>query len=573
MAKSTHLVADMGARFLQFADRAAVELPSQGVAELSDADLADLEGKAVKAFEAIRDQAEVSDEDVAEAERLAEIVTAVRTESGTRVERSEGRKTKLAALGENIDGSKPVEAVDEAVEDGIAGEVSEEEAAELPELVAASAAGAVVERPRVRAAEVAGRQAKPAAPKRAPVALVAAADAPGRKIGSEFTNLDDVADAVLSRTSEYPSRPMPGTRTMMRHSIALLRKDVDASLVAASIKDEEVLYRAADQSRLPGGSLLAAGGWAAPSETLYDLAEIEAADGLVDLPEIQVNRGGVRFTPGPDFRSIYNGSGFLQTEAQAISNTTKPMYNVPVPAFTEVRAEAIGVGVTAGILQNRAYPELTARVIRGVIAAHAHKVSAETISQMVAGSTAIPTLSGVPAHGATTPVLNAIELMVEDVRYTHRMARTAVLEAVFPAWTFALLRADLANRNGVDSFMSVPDSQIMAWFTDRHIKPQFVYDWQDGGLGQTTAAVGYPTSLQFLLYPAGTFVRGMSEVISLDTVYDSASLVQNQYTALFSEESLLVAKLGFESRLVSVPVNVSGSVAAITHMFTATTDQ
>jgi hypothetical protein len=51
----------------------------------------------------------------------------------------------------------------------------------------------------------------------------------------------------------------------MRHGIATIRKDYPTDLIARSVTDDQVLERAADQHRLPGGSLVAAGGWCAPS--------------------------------------------------------------------------------------------------------------------------------------------------------------------------------------------------------------------------------------------------------------------------------------------------------------------
>jgi hypothetical protein len=183
---------------------------------------------------------------------------------------------------------------------------------------------------------------------------------------------------------------------------------------------------------------------------------LEAADALIDVPEINVARGGIRFTPGPSFADIFAGTGFSQTEAQAIAGTTKPCYRVPCPPFTEVRAGVEGVCITSGILQDRAFPELTARVVRGALIAHAHKISAKTIAKIIAGSTAVPTL--VAQGGAAAPVLNAIELSVEDIKYKHRIARGATLEAVFPAWSLGLIRADLAFRLGVDNYLSIPDA-------------------------------------------------------------------------------------------------------------------
>jgi hypothetical protein len=54
----------------------------------------------------------------------------------------------------------------------------------------------------------------------------------------------------------------------------------------------------------------------------------------------------------------------------------------------------------------------------------------------------------------------------------------------------------------------------------------------------------------------------MGDVISLDSVYDSAGLAVNDFIGLFTEESLLVAKLGHESRQYTVPVCADGTTAA-----------
>jgi hypothetical protein len=565
-------------RFLVFEDK--IELPAQGVGELDDDELEALETKAVTAFDAIRNKENPSDEDVAEAERLAEIVTAVRTESQSRQESVASRRNRLAALGNDIDNGAGDEGDEEgeqagsgeAGDTGEAGEVGggqEDEEDEDPALVASGARrkGGARTQPRevsrVRAQDVSRRSARPLPPAHRTVSLTAAADVlgPGIRSGEEFDDMVAVAEAVGRRTSEYPTSTFEGQeRVKMRHGIATIRKDFDPKLIAKNVTDDHVLEYAADQRRLPQESLVAAGGWCAPSETLYDLVELEAADALIDVPEINVARGGIRFTPGPSFADIFAGTGFSQTEAEAIAGTTKPCYRVPCPPFTEIRAGVEGVCITSGILQDRAFPELTARVVRGALAAHAHKISAKTIAKIIAGSTVVPTLTA--QGGAAAPVLNAIELGVEDVKYKHRIARATTLEAVFPAWLIPLIRADLAFRLGVEDYMSVTDAQIRQWFTDRRIVPQFVYDWQDSALGGATPATRWPATVDFLLYPAGTWVRGMGDVISLDSVYDSAGLVENEFTGLFTEESLLVAKLGHESRQYTVPVCADGTTAA-----------
>jgi hypothetical protein len=108
----------------------------------------------------------------------------------------------------------------------------------------------------------------------------------------------------------------------------------------------------------------------------------------------------------------------------------------------------------------------------------------------------------------------------------------------------------------------VSDARIAQWFVQRGISAQFVYGLNDIS---TTAASGFtswPTTLDFLLYPAGTWVVGASDIITLDTVYDSTLLGSNDFTALFSEEGWMVLKRGHDSRRVTVPICPDGAVHA-----------
>src|SRR5690606_10077106 len=107
--------------------------------------------------------------------------------------------------------------------------------------------------------------------------------------------------------------------------------------------------------------------------------------------------------------------------------------------------------------------------------------------------------------------------------------------------------------------LSVPDSRIDAWFRERGINPQFVYNWQAVDATAATAFTAWPTTVSFLLYSAGTWFKGVSDIITLDTIYDSVLLGNNDYTALFSEEGWYVATRGQDSRLVTTSITASGA--------------
>ena len=71
-----------------------------------------------------------------------------------------------------------------------------------------------------------------------------------------------------------------------------------------------------------------------------------------------------------------------------------------------------------------------------------------------------------------------------------------------------------------------------------------------------------PAAIQALIYPKGTFIKALENVINLQTVYDAASLSINEYTGVFFEQGILVAKAGYGSDLLTIPVCVAGQTGA-----------
>jgi hypothetical protein len=201
------------------------------------------------------------------------------------------------------------------------------------------------------------------------------------------------------------------------------------------------------------------------------------------------------------------------------------------------------------------------RYVRGALTAHVHRLNTNLIASLVAQSTAVTAaIQPAAVGGVLAPVLASIELQAEDIRYKYRMGRNSVMEAVFPYWLRGAIRKDLSLRLGLPNPYDVSDAQIAGWFAQRGINPQFVYDWQN--LGGGSQATGWPTSVQYLMYPAGTFVRGTSQLVTLNNLYDSTLLANNNFTALFTEEGWSVMKLCPESRVVTVPLCYSGGAAA-----------
>ena len=418
-------------------------------------------------------------------------------------------------------------------------------------------------------AALAAKTARPEAPQRdrGAVSLLAAADVPGFAAGSSLDDLDAVGQAVVSRMRGFTPPAGDGSREDLRHfGVASIKRPfAEEFTIDRGTDDMEVLSRAIKEDRLDGGSLVAAGGWCSPSETLYDLAGDETTDGLLSVPEVNVKRGGIRYTYGPQFADFYANAGFIQTEAQAIAGTTKPCVEVSCPAFTEVRLDAVGLCIRVPILTNAAYPELINRFVSGTLVAHQHMVNANVISRIVtlAGAARVMTGIGSSAHDT----LSALTLVANQRRQASRLSLNASFEVVLPFWVKDVLKDDLSLRTG--QTQAVSDAQLSAYFSARNLSVQYVYDWQDLPTADDSGTAGvderntYPTDFDVLMYPAGTYVKGTSDVINLNAVYDAASLATNTYTGLFMEEGLLVAQMKpAGGDLVTIPVCSAGRTGA-----------
>jgi hypothetical protein len=577
------------------------------LADKPELDITALNKDALKQFNELFDGAKTSDEATNALEVLGEVIEGLVSENGRREQIVTDRATKLDALKAKVektapaDGdtetgeSEPVQAeagaggeaapapVDAAAPVG--GDAAPAADAAPAEALAASNTPTPRRRQRVDLAAIKATAPKAQAPveqKSSQLSVItAAADVPGVSMGSSLDGIEGLTMAAVARAKALPLGPMAGgagpddirgAGQRVSAGIASISNMFPKELaVYGRDGDEAAVALATDESRLPGGSLVASGGWCSPSETIYELAgELEAITNLIDLPEVQVNRGGIRTTEGPDFSTLFAGAGIgvVKTEAEAIAGYTKAVYRVPCTNFEDTRAGVVHTGIEAGILQNDAYPELTLRVTRGALVAHAHKVNAESIRQVEAQSTSAGTLAFGPS--ASTAVLNGLALLATHYRYKYRAADTMALELKLPLWLKEVFRADLAVTSGWsrDEALNITDAQIAAWFTQRNLSVQWLYDWQDAYTGVTTGFGGaavptaWPTSVKAIIHAPGAFIRGRGDVITLNAVYDSTNIKVNDFLVLFAEEKLLVKRRQYLSYVATLPLATNGVVGA-----------
>lgn len=570
MAISRHSV-----KFLtDYADQSDNELviPSD-LTGLEDEALADLLAQANTAFNDLYQGGEVtlSEQELATLQAITEGIEALTAESGSRAEKAQERQDAANALANRIAPQEAeVEAEVEAEAEEAEAGAEAEEAEAGAEVEALAASGEL--RVNLSGLRRNTRSAAPTDPSELTIRDVAFASTEGGGFaagaGLDFNDMGQIVDNRLRtyNDKQFANAAKAGRKVRQQFGIATIAKPHGDLMIRDSgnqTEVEEILKKATDMSGRTADSLVASGGWCAPSETLYDIYDCgETADGLLSLPTIGISRGGIRFNRGIDFGELLSSTGFFYTEAQDIvgdydgeGGGSKPCFKIPCVDFVEERLDLEGLCLTAGLLQAKGYPEVIADTIRKALIAHEIRTDSRVIQELVSGSTAV----SLPADqvGAAAPLLTAIELQAQHYRSSGSLADSTVLEAVFPQWVRGAIRSDLSRRLGID-FLDVSNQRINAWFTQRGVAPQFVANWQSVA---TTAASGFtswPAEVDFLLYKAGTWIKGTSDVITLDTVYDSTLLGTNDYTALFTEEGILTARRGCDSRVVTVPICPTG---------------
>lgn len=561
---------------------------SADLSGLSDDELQSLHDQATAEFTRLTDDADISARSLERATQLGEDVERMRVELNTRAQ------TRRREAAEALRGRVNARTLDEdagQAGDGGPGEGVTDDGVGTPVESAASAVVASVSgarRGRTPAEHVissgnrlnvklstaqgppgAARPNPATQPPRDSTVIVASADIRGFTQGSKLGGIEYLASAIQAR-----ARTLPATHGQPSFApVAQLQRDQDFRWTLDDHSSPEEVYAILKEAANPE-ALVAAGGWCAPSEITYDLYNIVCEDGMLDVPTTGIRRGGMRWPTSPSFGDLAASTGlWVWNETQDIAaatgtaqSGTKTCARVPCAGFNEARLDCDGICITAGNLTSDAWPEQIANFLRLVMAAHAHRVNTRLISKLVALSTAVS--MGVSGQGVAVPLLDSVELQAIDLRTKYAMCDNSTLEAVFPNWVLGLMRADLAKRKGWDSpnaAFNITNAEIAAWFTQRGVSAQFVQDWQvrTAGLpGQSTAITAWPANVSYMMYPAGTWVKGNGLSLDLGVVRDSTLNATNDYTAAWSEDCWLVAQIGHESRVITVPVCANGAVGA-----------
>ncbi|MEZ3180795.1 major capsid protein [Streptomyces pimonensis] len=546
-----------------------IELPTD-ITVLDDAQLSEILDGARAEFAALSAQDTITDDSITRMRALAATVDGIRTEQSARIKAAQQAAAEIESLAAQIRGDEASSESSETTADPAAEDAPQETASTEPapaapesapaaEVEPARTASAVLARPALNLGAV--RRAQPRVLPEPPAPgthITAAVDVPGYTPGANL-NFDDVVRGINSRaTALKTAGGGVGQVISYRHPYPQETIVTDSS---SAPEGTTVAMTASSQGRLPQGDLVASGGWCAPSETLYDITGVSCPDMLWDAPEIQLARGGLRYYMPLSLDVA--AMTWVHTEADDIAGNEKPCFRIPCPDPVEVRCDAVGVCLEAGILTQRHFPELISWYLQNAMVAHEIRIRQQLFQQALATATPVTMPESM---GALSAVFAAVALQAADMIERHSLCESTALEVVFPWWSRNLFLADLARRNGCCP-SEVSSRDVQALFSPLGVRIQWARGLSPAvptDIGAPTAAVDWPATLNFLIYPAGGLVIGRGEEINLGVIHDSTKFVTNDYTALFAEECVALVNRSVDTRVVTVPVCPTGETGAQT---------
>lgn len=401
----------------------------------------------------------------------------------------------------------------------------------------------------------------PAAPARK-LAITASADVPGYAAGQELDGIMEVAEALMQKRLSV--RGTDKGNDGYQYLVASIQtREYDE---AHRLGNDAIVNLGRVETATAPEALTAAGGIKAPLTPYYELSVFgDSVRPVRDaLPAFQAERGGIRFVPSPVIGDTDAGVNVYAESVDASATpygSGKGVVSVTVGSETTVKVDVVPRIMKVGNLMARTFPEMVAAWTRLLIAQHAREAESNLLNYLTSGSTSI---SGAATYGAASTLLGQIDQIVAGYRSRHRIASNVRFRCILPFWVRNVLRTDITRRQfGADWALS--DAAIDSWFAARNITPTFHYDQSS----TTTSQIGaqsagpflkYPTSVEWFLFPEGTWLFLDGGTLDLGLVRDSTLNSTNDYT-IFAETFEAAARVGQQSLRVVSTLQADGSTS------------
>jgi len=423
----------------------------------------------------------------------------------------------------------------------------------------------------------------PIAPIARPRATATTVALPGSSLeGEQQLTRRGIAEAFARRNDQLRRAPSSVRADMVRIVTRYpeerhLGANADAFTNIEKVErvQNDVLSRSAQQNAL------VAAGLCAPLEVLYDIPVLGDEDRPVRdaLTRFGADRGGITYRPALDGVTQTGGIG-TWTKANDVADPLVPKTCVEIacPGILTAEVEATYMCLTFSNMSSRFDPEQMDASIRAQRIAHARFSENKLLTQLRAGSKPLYTNR---LLGAVRDILATLDKVTAYFRNVHRLAQSASLRAILPAWAQNLMRADMVRQMVGDgpTVLAIADAMIDEWFRVRNVNitwhldgiagrtlatptPDVVIPDQFYALAAAQAEVpGFPDVVEMMLFQEGSWLYLDGGELNLGLVRDSTLNADNRFQT-FSESFEIAANRGIESMSVNMAVQPTGQSAA-----------
>jgi hypothetical protein len=396
----------------------------------------------------------------------------------------------------------------------------------------------------------------------AAVAITAGADIPNVTAGSEVRDMREVAEIMTKRLHSSRNASGDGEQSVVA-SIELEYPEERQLTMDPKLNADKIAAVVSEQA------ITAAGGFCAPLEVRYDIFGLgSTVRPLKDsLPAFRADRGGIRYVEAPVLADYGTAVGLWTAATDASPGTaTKPCLTVTCQDEMTAVVDAITLCLQFGNLMTRAFPELVQRNNELAAVQFARYAELRLLANIKAAGTA---LTAAKDLGAVRDILDQVNRAAASMRYRHRIAPETNLRFVAPSWLRDAFRSDISMQmpsgDPVEQH-ALADAEIAAWFRNRNIN----VTWTLEGLptfggpqeGTGTTVVTWPDTVEWDLFPEGTFLFLDGGTLDLGIIRDSTLVGTNDYR-MFMETFETVAKMGPESIHVTSTYEPTGEARAL----------
>lgn len=433
--------------------------------------------------------------------------------------------------------------------------LAEDEAPVAEAPVAETVVDEPVVEPQFVAASFAGRGGDAA-----PVVTRDAAPTAGWRIRPDAPNYNSATMGGLQKFSQVKEALNVGTTGFVGTPNGKMEGEYSSQMIASYhrnvtfVEDYEDLNAALDASvkdmKQSDGTLNAAA-WCAPPETDYSFCDVPPAVELFSVREVANKRGSLQFPIEP----AYNGALQVFCEPQ-LATAVKTCVTIPCPGMETLKLCALPLCLTVDILQDSAWPELTAYYSDLIVQTNLRQRASWLLNAaLLHPDTATLVIPGAGQLGAAASLLNSITIGATRLRYLRNLHSETIIEATLPTWAKEVIRGDIANQGGIAQY-EVTNAQINRWLAARFIAPKFIGHWQT--LGATTDE--FPPTIDILLNEAGSFFALTKPVVNLGVQYHRELLQVNTFQKYFIEDGLALGQRCGGALKLTVPVCASGEI-------------